>query len=63
MYKHTYIHIYVGIETHRHTDRLTKQADRQTDTVHRDRQPDSRQTGGKADRIADRNTDVHKKDG
>jgi hypothetical protein len=32
--------------------------DRQT--VHRGRQPDSSQTGGKADRLADRKTDVQK---
>ncbi len=52
---------YLGIETHRHADGQTnKQADQQTDTVHRGRQPESRQTGGKADRLADRKTDVQK---
>ena len=61
----TYMHIFVHTCIYRHRDTQTyrwtdKQADRQADSVHRGRQPDSRQTGSKADRLADRKTDVQK---
>ncbi len=53
MYKHTctVLYIYTYICRHRDTQayRWTdKQADRQRETVHRGRQPDSRQTGKQA---------------
>ena len=51
----------VGVETHRHTDGQTnRRTDRQILYICRGRQPDSRQTDGKADRLADRKTDVQK---
>ncbi len=65
MYKHTckfvYRHTYIGIETLRHTeDRQTSGPTDRYCTYCRGRQLDSRQTGGKADRLADRKTDVQK---
>jgi hypothetical protein len=53
----TYIYRHRDTETYRRTD---KQVDQQTDTLLRGRQPDSGQTGGKADRLADRKTDIQK---
>ncbi len=62
MYKHTctnlYRHTYIGIETHRHTDGQTnRQTDIQILYIEADSQTAgkqaNRQTGGKAERIAD----------